>query len=43
MVEAFKTFPVLQELELSLNNIVDVSIELNDFSKLQVSQKEVRG
>ena len=34
--EAFTTFPLLQELELMLNSIVDVSINQGDFIQLQV-------
>ena len=35
--EAFVGFPVLSELELSLNSIVDVSIALGGFTTLQVT------
>ena len=36
ITEAFTTFPLLQELELMLNSIVDVSINQGDFRQLQV-------
>jgi len=34
--EAFATFPLLQDLELTLNSIVDVSFKQGEFTKLQV-------
>ena len=34
LLEAFETFPALQELELSLNNITNIDISLNTFTKL---------
>lgn len=37
--EAFKTFPVLEELELLTCGITDISLNMNDFNKLQVSKE----
>jgi len=36
VLEAFATFPLLQDLELTLNSIVDVSFKQGEFTKLQV-------
>ena len=36
-LEGFKAFPLLQELELSLNGIADIIISQKDFSMLQVT------
>ena len=35
IIEAFRSFPCIQILELSLNSIMDVSIEQGDFLKLK--------
>ena len=35
--EAFKTFPVLEQLELCTCSISDISVDHTDFSKLQAS------